>query len=313
MYAPVVSAHRDGCHRWHSCPSDSGSYVCGDLGYYSECPGGGPAAVQTQPKVAAPKAPVITKKTVTVDEPIAYKTQTTWTSKEYKGYSKVSQAGVNGTNRVYTEVTYANGKETGRSLIKTEVVSPPADQRITKGKRSKPSAKVTGIQSTKANDKKNITGTYKPNAEVVLALDGKRIKRAKTDDKGKFVFKDIKLPKEKHAIEIFKRVDRKESKISEKYAVNTKKRTAISEYDQLHKKKPAAKPVAKQQASSAAPAPQPKNNCDPNYSGTCVPIANDVDCEGGTGNGPAYAKGPFKVVGSDIYGLDRDGDGTACD
>ncbi len=31
-------AHRDGCHRWHSCPSDSGSYTCGDLGYYSECP-----------------------------------------------------------------------------------------------------------------------------------------------------------------------------------------------------------------------------------------------------------------------------------
>lgn len=26
-------AHRSGCHRWHSCPSDSGSYTCGDLGY----------------------------------------------------------------------------------------------------------------------------------------------------------------------------------------------------------------------------------------------------------------------------------------
>src|SRR5438552_12270753 len=36
---PNASAHRDGCHRWHSCPSDTGSYVCGDLGYYSECPG----------------------------------------------------------------------------------------------------------------------------------------------------------------------------------------------------------------------------------------------------------------------------------
>jgi len=35
---PAV-AHRDGCHRWHSCPSDSGSYVCGDLGYTSQCPG----------------------------------------------------------------------------------------------------------------------------------------------------------------------------------------------------------------------------------------------------------------------------------
>lgn len=36
--APVAAhAHRDGCHRWHSCPSDTGSYVCGDLGYDSEC------------------------------------------------------------------------------------------------------------------------------------------------------------------------------------------------------------------------------------------------------------------------------------
>ncbi|MER5944482.1 hypothetical protein ABT127_00310 [Streptomyces sp. NPDC001904] len=35
--APAASAHRDGCHRWHSCPSDTGSYVCGDLGYFSEC------------------------------------------------------------------------------------------------------------------------------------------------------------------------------------------------------------------------------------------------------------------------------------
>ena len=33
-----ASAHRSGCHRWHSCPSDSGSYVCGDLGYASGCP-----------------------------------------------------------------------------------------------------------------------------------------------------------------------------------------------------------------------------------------------------------------------------------
>jgi hypothetical protein len=30
-------AHRDGCHRWHSCPPDDGSYVCGDLGHDDEC------------------------------------------------------------------------------------------------------------------------------------------------------------------------------------------------------------------------------------------------------------------------------------
>jgi endonuclease YncB( thermonuclease family) len=33
-------SHIDGCHRWHSCPSDDGSYVCGDLGYNDECGGG---------------------------------------------------------------------------------------------------------------------------------------------------------------------------------------------------------------------------------------------------------------------------------
>ncbi len=33
-----ADAHRSGCHRWHSCPSDTGSYTCGDLGYCSQCP-----------------------------------------------------------------------------------------------------------------------------------------------------------------------------------------------------------------------------------------------------------------------------------
>lgn len=34
-----VSAHQSGCHRWHSCPSDSGSYTCGDTGYDTYCGG----------------------------------------------------------------------------------------------------------------------------------------------------------------------------------------------------------------------------------------------------------------------------------
>jgi len=53
--------------------------------------------------------------------------------------------------------------------------------------------------------------------------------------------------------------------------------------------------------------------CDPNYSGACVPIASDVDCAGGSGNGPAYVQGPVRVVGTDIYALDADGDGIGCD
>lgn len=52
--------------------------------------------------------------------------------------------------------------------------------------------------------------------------------------------------------------------------------------------------------------------CDANYSG-CVPIDSDVDCAGGSGNGPSYARGPVNVIGSDIYDLDRDGDGVGCE
>lgn len=61
-------------------------------------------------------------------------------------------------------------------------------------------------------------------------------------------------------------------------------------------------------ASSASAQP-----CDPNYTGACVPIASDVDCAGGSGNGPAYVRGPVTVVGTDIYGLDRDKNGIGCD
>lgn len=56
----------------------------------------------------------------------------------------------------------------------------------------------------------------------------------------------------------------------------------------------------------------PQQDCDPNYSG-CVPIASDVDCAGGSGNGPAYVSGPVKVIGVDIYKLDHDKDGYGCE
>ena len=57
-----------------------------------------------------------------------------------------------------------------------------------------------------------------------------------------------------------------------------------------------------------------KRRCDRNYSGRCLrPNVSDYDCAGGSGNGPYYVRGPFRVVGSDHYGLDSDHDGTACE
>lgn len=69
-----------------------------------------------------------------------------------------------------------------------------------------------------------------------------------------------------------------------------------------------AVPTTRARTTSAAPT----NRCDPNYSG-CVPVASDVDCAGGSGNGPAYVRGPVQIIGSDIYGLDRDNDGIGCE
>jgi hypothetical protein len=41
---------------------------------------------------------------------------------------------------------------------------------------------------------------------------------------------------------------------------------------------------------------------------------SDVDCAGGSGNGPGYVAGKnFSVVGPDVYDLDSDGDGIACE
>ncbi|HEV2858130.1 MAG TPA: hypothetical protein VGW80_06995 [Solirubrobacterales bacterium] len=44
----------------------------------------------------------------------------------------------------------------------------------------------------------------------------------------------------------------------------------------------------------------------------CLPPASDYDCSNGSGDGPAYT-GTVEVIGTDIYGLDDDGDGIGCD
>jgi hypothetical protein len=82
----------------------------------------------------------------------------------------------------------------------------------------------------------------------------------------------------------------------------------------------AAPVAAPQPAPQPQPAPRPAeppqaaaSGCNSNYD-PCVPDdPDDVDCEGGSGNGPSYVAGPVRVVGDDVYGLDRDNDGYGCE
>ncbi|WP_424937252.1 MULTISPECIES: G5 domain-containing protein [Bacteria] len=71
---------------------------------------------------------------------------------------------------------------------------------------------------------------------------------------------------------------------------------------------PAAAPVP-----FAAPGAGSSPECHPSYADACVPFAEDVDCAGGEGDGPAYVQRPVRVVGPDVYKLDHDKDGIACD
>ena len=56
----------------------------------------------------------------------------------------------------------------------------------------------------------------------------------------------------------------------------------------------------------------PEQKCHPSYSGCLNPNASDYDCIGGSGNGPYYT-GTVRVIGPDVFGLDRDGDGWGCE
>jgi hypothetical protein len=69
--------------------------------------------------------------------------------------------------------------------------------------------------------------------------------------------------------------------------------------------------------ATRAPNPQPTVNvpggCNPNYT-PCVPNDSvDVDCAGGSGDGPSYVSGPVRVTGTDVYDLDRNGDRIGCE
>lgn len=75
---------------------------------------------------------------------------------------------------------------------------------------------------------------------------------------------------------------------------------------------PAPPPAALPIARSEPRPPITNGGCDPNYSG-CVPIASHVDCAGQGGKGPLFVRGPLRVTGTDVYELDRDGDGLACE
>ncbi|HYI99550.1 MAG TPA: hypothetical protein VEX36_07745 [Thermoleophilaceae bacterium] len=62
-----------------------------------------------------------------------------------------------------------------------------------------------------------------------------------------------------------------------------------------------------------APVSPPPSSVDCQGYDPCLLPGPDVDCAGGSGNGPRYVDGPVSVSGSDPYDLDGNGDGVGCE
>jgi hypothetical protein len=74
----------------------------------------------------------------------------------------------------------------------------------------------------------------------------------------------------------------------------------------------AAPPPPPTTTQQLVPETTPPPACHPSYV-PCIEPGSDVDCAGGSGNGPRYVEGPVQVVGPDDYGLDSDRDGIGCE
>lgn len=177
-----------------------------------------------------------------------------------------------------------------------------------------PSAAATAPATTSC-DRENATEKYPPNVFICTKTDA-----------GKLLWMDEAASKKvtdaRTAAAAKAAADKAAQEAAAKAAVEkaAAEKAAQEAAAKAAQEQAAAEAARQQQAAAAAAkapvqqaAPAASSGCDPNYAGACVPIASDVDCAGGSGNGPAYVKGPVTVVGRDIYGLDSNGDGVGCE
>lgn len=74
-------------------------------------------------------------------------------------------------------------------------------------------------------------------------------------------------------------------------------------------------PPAPDPGTTVAPAAAPAPGCHQGYAGTCIPEAvGDADCFGAGENGPWFVRETnVRVLGADVFALDVDFDGVACE
>ncbi len=116
-----------------------------------------PQTAKTPPPPAQP--PVtrqIEKKKITEKSVIAFTTTNRDDATLAKGTTKTTQEGVNGERTTTYEVTYTDGKETGRTKLSEEVTKPPVEKIVTNGTYVAPSAPTNCPNGTYTNSAGNV-------------------------------------------------------------------------------------------------------------------------------------------------------------
>lgn len=86
----------------------------------------------------------VTVKTKTVTEAIRHQVVTVSTSDLYKDQSRVVKAGSDGKKRITYKVTYVDGKETGRKVVKTVRLTEPVTEKREVGTKARPASSSSG-------------------------------------------------------------------------------------------------------------------------------------------------------------------------
>lgn len=236
----IALAHRSGCHRWHSCPSDSGSYSCGDWGYSNYCP------TQT-PTYTAPIT--TTKDFITVQKiprGVAYQDN----ENEYPTYRKTIKEGMDGERSSKIVVTYTDGIETSRTEPSSTITHQPISKVVEKGSRIVPLGFIDSVEKVKDGGwfgwnrgKFIVTVRYRENTKIVLTKNDNIIDTGTTDKNGEYVFSNISLS-DKDSISIGTNDGRdwfwqapKSTRVSEKCVFDKDDTTLTTEYAILHSKK----------------------------------------------------------------------------
>jgi len=240
IQASPVFAHRSGCHRWHSCPSDSGSYSCGDTGHSNYC---------ATPTYNTYTPPTITTKNETVEQSIPVHETTIYNPNEYGEYKKLVTTGIEGLQTQTTAVTYSDGVETSRGAVSMSTVRSPVNTTYEVGSRKKPTAWVDYISKSNKQSfwsflasEYDISASAQPNSNFGLIKNGRVIRLGKSSKDGMLNFESVGL-KTSDKLSIGTYTGGKflwfmpaATKISELSTVDTDKLTVLSEYDSNHNK-----------------------------------------------------------------------------